>query len=52
MQGNVLKSDKIKLPDDVSVFTTKISAQNLKPGMYILQLIGESKIESIRIVKQ
>ncbi|MFP4664708.1 MAG: T9SS type A sorting domain-containing protein [Bacteroidales bacterium] len=52
MQGNVLKSDKINLPDDVSEFTTKISAQNLKPGMYILQLIGESKIETIRIIKQ
>jgi hypothetical protein len=52
MQGSVLKSDNISLPDIESVSSIKISAQNLKPGMYILQIIGESKIETIRIIKQ
>ncbi|MDD3740908.1 MAG: T9SS type A sorting domain-containing protein [Bacteroidales bacterium] len=52
MQGNILKSENMVLPDNESVFLTEISAQNLKHGLYILQLISESKIETVKIIKQ
>ncbi|MGC9331638.1 MAG: C10 family peptidase [Bacteroidales bacterium] len=52
MQGNILKTVNINLPDNESVFLTKISAQNFKPGLYILQLTSESNVETVKIIKQ
>lgn len=52
MQGNILKTENIVLRDNESVFLTKISVQNFKPGLYILQLTSESNVQTVKIIKQ